>query len=181
MNNFDRFKHVQGQIAVRLTTLQAWEIDGIPPTKKLPHSLNQVRSWEDTDLGISKIGSPESFTTKHREHGATVKEIAEVLEVLIKRQRETKPIAPSLATQLKHERRRSGALKKTLENSANGYATITVQHEEASRDLRVTRQSLDSANARISDLERELKEVHRQRDKFSKSENVTQLRPPRST
>ena len=181
MNNLERFKHVQGQIAVRLTTLQAWEIDGIPPTKKLPHSLNQVRSWEDTDLGISRIGSPGSFTTKHPEHGASVKEIAEVLEVLIKRQRETKPRAPSLATQLKHERRRSAALKKTLENSANGYATVTVQLEETLRNYRVNRQSLDSAKATISDLVRELEKVRRQRDKFSKSENVTELCPRRST
>ena len=181
MNNRQRFEQVRGQIAVRLKILQRWRADGVPQDKDLPRSLNQVRCWDDPELGISSIGSAASFTTTHPEHGASVKEIAEVLEVLIKRQRETKPRAPSLATQLKHERRRSAALKKTLENSANGYATVTVQLEETLRNYRVNRQSLDSAKATISDLVRELEKVRRQRDKFSKSENVTELRPRRST
>ena len=181
VNNRHRFEQVQGQIAVRLEILQRWCAHGVPQDKELPRSLNQVRCWDDPELGISQIGSPASFTTKHPEHGASVAAIAEVLEVLVKRDRETKPKEPSLATQLKDERRRSAALKKMLENSADLYATFTVQNEETSRDLRITRQSLDSANARISDLERELEEVRGQPDKFSQSENVTQLRPRRST
>ena len=181
VNNHERLERVRTQIQLRLDTLHAWTCDGIPSAKQLPRSLNQVRCWEDPDLGISKIGSSGTFTTKHTEHGASVVAIAEVLEVLLKRDRETKPKEPSFATQLKDERRGSAALKKTLENAASGYAAMTVRLEETSRDLRVTRQSLDSANARISDLVRELEEVRRQPDKFSKSENVTPLRPRRST
>ena len=181
MNNQGRLERVRRQIELRLKTLQAWSCNGVPPGKELPRSLNHVRCWEDPDLGISKIGSPASFTTKHPEHGPSVKAIAEILEVLIKRQREATPRVRSLATQLKDERRRSAALKKTLENSANGYAAVTVQLEETLRNYRVNRQSLDSAKATISDLVRELEKVRRQRDKFSKSENVTKLRPRRST
>ena len=179
MNNQGRLERVRRQIELRLKTLQAWSCNGVPPGKELPRSLNHVRCWEDPDLGISKIGSPASFTTKHPEHGPSVKAIAEVLDVLIKRQRELKPKEPSLTTKLRDERRRSAAMKKILDNSANLYAAITVQFEEALRNIRVLRQSLDSANARISDLEREPEEFHRQGDKFSKSESVTQLRPRR--
>ena len=181
MNNLERFKHVQSQIAVRLTTLQGWTIEGIPPTKELPRSLNQVRCWEDPDLGISKIGSPGSFTTKHPEHGAAVKEIAALLEVLIKRQRESEPDEPSLATLLRDERKRSTDLKKMLEDSADLYVAITVALEETQRDLRVTRQSLESVTARHSESKQQIKELHRRLAQYSTSELVTDLHPRRSS
>ena len=180
MNNYQRFEQVRGQIATRLELLQRWRADGVPEGKILPRSLNQVRCWDDPELGISKIGSPASFTTTHPEHGASVKEISALLEALITRQRKREPDDANLATQLSHERKRSAALKKMLENSANLYATITVELEEALRDLRVTQQSLESLSARHSESKQENKELRRRLAKDSASELVTHLHPGRS-
>ena len=96
MNNRERGERVRRQIELRLDVLRDWSCNGVPPGQEVPPSLNRVRIWEDAELGISRIGSPTSFTTKHPVHGASVKEIDEVLAVLINRQIELKPNSPLL-------------------------------------------------------------------------------------
>ena len=177
MNNRERHEQVRGQIAARLELLQRWRADGVPEDRVLPRSLNQVRCWDDPDLGISRIGSPASFTTKHREHGASVRAIAEVLEVLLKREREAKPKEPSLASQLKDERRRSAALKKMFACAADQYAAIVVEFEEISRELRVTRQSLESVTAENSELRQEVRDRSRRLSQYSDSRRVAHIHP----
>ena len=181
MNNRERGDRVRHQIQLRLDTLRGWSSNGVPSGQEIPRSLNRVRLWEDPDLGISKIGSPSSFTTTHPEHGASIEEIASLLEVLVMRQREAEPDDTRLATQLGNERRRSAALKQMLQESANLYVAITVELEGAMRDLRVTRQSVEALTARNADVTRENGELRRRLAKYSTSELVTDLRPRRST
>ena len=181
MNNRERGERVRHQIQLRLDTLRGWSSDGIPNGQELPRSLNQVRCWDDPAVGISKIGSPGSFSTKHPEHGTSVRAIAEVLKVLLKRERETRPRDPSLATQLRDERRRTAGLKKTLENSADQYAAIAVEFGETSRDLRVTRQSLESVTAENSELRQKISERCRPRDRHSDSKVVAHINSRRTS
>ena len=181
MNNRDRGERVRRQMALRLELLQRWSAHGVPLDKALPRSLNQVRCWDDPELGISKIGSPASFTTKHPQHGASVKAIAEVLEVLLKRERETKPKEPSLVTKLKDARRLASAFKKMLARAADQYAAITVEHDETSRHLRVARQSLESVTAENSELRQKLRELSRRRPGHSDPERVAHINPRRTS
>ena len=170
-----------GRFSSELVTLRAWSRDGVPSGQTPRRSLNGVRCWEDPELGISRIGSPGSFTTRHPEHGVAVKAIAEVLEVLVKRERETKSREPSFATQLKDERRLSVALKKMLQDAADLHAAMTVELEGALRDLRVTRQSLESVTARNSELLKEAQGLRCSLARYSDSELVTDINSRRTS
>ena len=181
MNNCERRDRVRHQIQLRLDTLRGWSCNGLPPGQEVPSSLNRVRLWEDAELGISKIGSPATCSTTHPQHGAAVKAIADLLEGLLKRQRETRPREPSLATKLQDERRRSAALKKGFEACADQHAAMTVELDETSRDLRVTRQHLDSEKARNAELREELWELRRRLARHSDSELVTDINARRTS
>lgn len=70
------------RIERRLVVLRSWLADGMPMGKKFPSSLNAARLWDDEEIGMQPIRSPNDFTTTHSEHGRSVKEIGYLLTAL---------------------------------------------------------------------------------------------------
>lgn len=64
--------------------LQLWLDNGIPHDKldTLPRSLNEARKWQDADLGVYSIGSPNNFTTRHPDIGSDVEAIGALITKL---------------------------------------------------------------------------------------------------
>ena len=78
---------VAEQIARRKALLSEWLKNGIPPGKhgSLPRSLRAAREWNDAELGIAAIKSPNDFTKRHPVNGEQVRQIADLLEAIAKR------------------------------------------------------------------------------------------------
>jgi len=122
-------KTVAKRLERRLVVLQAWLADGIPVGKTLPRSLNAARRWEDDEIGIQPIRSPNEFTTTHAEHGKSVKQIGQLLTALDRRYgRPNEPAARSSPT-LKFDR---AAYDRALERAVSQW------HSE--RDQRLVEQ-----------------------------------------
>ena len=131
---------------------------------------------DDPNLGISKIGSQGSLTTTHSEHGASVTEIAALVEVLIKRQPKHEADETRLAKQLAHERKYSAALKKMLKDPADVYVAMSVELEEKTRLIRVTLQSLEAVTAKNRDLNMKIQELGPKPANHSISDRIASLR-----
>ena len=155
MNNTNRAGALRQKFLVRLEILERWRDEGIPEGYNVPNSLNKVRNWEDASLGIPRIGSPSSFTTSHSKYGGQVKKIAKILEEL-NRSKKKKPRKNSSTQLLHQEREKLGHYEKALVEAANQYAVVTVNLKEAQRDLRIARQSLESADDEIKQLKSQL-------------------------
>ena len=177
MNNRERSERVRRQIRIRLETLRKWSSDGVPAGQALPGSLNQLRRWEAPALRICPIGSSSTFTTTHPEHGPSVRKLSEILDALIKRQRASQPDETSAVRRLAEERARVATLRKMFEDSADLYAKLTVELDEALRDLRVTRQSYEALQAKVSEFRQDNHDLRRRLARYSNSEVVTDLRP----
>ena len=177
MNNRERSEGVRRQIRIRLETLRKWSSDGVPASQALPGSLNQLRRWEAPALGICPIGSSGSFTTTHPEHGPSVRKLSELLDALIERQRASQPDETSLVRGLAQERARVATLRNMFEDPADRYARLTVELDEALRDLRVTRQSLEASQAKVSELREHNRDLRRRLAAYSNSEIVSDLHP----
>ena len=76
---------VEQRIERRLTVLREWLREGIPSGKRIPTTLNDARSWNDPDLGIAPISSPNEFTQTHPFLGERVRDIAGLLTALRRR------------------------------------------------------------------------------------------------
>ncbi len=78
---------VADRIKQRKIVLAQWLKEGIPIGKRrgLPSSLRAARDWNDPELGIVRIASPNEFSQKHPVHGADVREIARLLTEIAKR------------------------------------------------------------------------------------------------
>ena len=83
--NFKQRQTVKQRIERRLEVLRAWLREGIPAGKAIPKNLTAVRLWEDADLRISPIVSPNEFTTTHHLHGPLVYDTAGLLTSLKRR------------------------------------------------------------------------------------------------
>jgi hypothetical protein len=66
----------------RVEVLRDWLRNGIPAGKTIPSSLTGARQWEDLDLEIAPIVSPNEFTTTHPVFGSKVRDIAGLLTEL---------------------------------------------------------------------------------------------------
>lgn len=73
---------LQSRIQRRLDVLVEWQRKGIPPGKMAPRSLRGARDWNDPELDIVPIPSPNDFTTTHNIYGDLVKDIAGLLTSL---------------------------------------------------------------------------------------------------
>lgn len=68
---------VQSRVKRKREVLALWIRDGVPPEKleSLPSSLTEARNWEDRDLGIWAIKSPNDFLLTHEVWGSDIKAI----------------------------------------------------------------------------------------------------------
>jgi hypothetical protein len=76
---------VKQRIERRISVLRGWLRDGIPAGKAVPSSLTAAREWDDEELGIQRISSPNEFTTTHPQHSQLVRDVAGLLTELKKR------------------------------------------------------------------------------------------------
>jgi hypothetical protein len=65
------------RIARKRHILESWVKDGVPVEKLngMPRSLRDARPWQDTELGLYAIGSPNDFTKTHPLWGDDVSNI----------------------------------------------------------------------------------------------------------
>ncbi|WP_419830334.1 hypothetical protein [Methylobacterium sp.] len=131
---------IEQRLERRLEVLREWHREGIPAGKTIPKDLKAARTWEDPDLGILSIGSPNEFTSTHHVHGPRVKDIAALLTALKKRfgRPVTKSMAQGSEIATKFDRR---AFDRQVE------AMVSQWHTE--RDLRLQeKRRADAAEAR---------------------------------
>ena len=76
---------IENRIERRLEVLREWLREGIPAGKLIPKSLAEARAWEDAELGIVAIVSPNEFTTTHPTFGARVRDVGGLLTALKKK------------------------------------------------------------------------------------------------
>lgn len=131
---------VKQRIERRLEVLREWHREGIPSGKHFPRSLTDARLWEDADLNIMPIASPNEFTTTHHLHGRLIQDVAALLTELKKRfDRPSKTrLKKSSAAAAKYDTKAS---EQQLE------AAVSQWHTE--RDLRLNeKKRVESAEAR---------------------------------
>lgn len=138
LNARPRLQPVAQRIERRLDVLREWLRDGIPMGKSVPESLNAARLWEDDDLGIQPIKTPNEFTTTHFDHGKDIRDIQGLLTAL--RVRYGRPKRPSsrASAVAKFDRK---AFDRALEASVSQWQTE--RHQRLQEKTRA-----DSAEAR---------------------------------
>jgi len=124
----------------RLDLLRSWRRDGVPKNKQVPGSLKEARIWQDAELGIVPISSPNEFTTTHHLHGNLVREIASLLTAL--RRPFTRPKA-------KGRQKKSGSLEKYDRKAFDRELEVVVSQWQTERDQRLRQERrADAAEAR---------------------------------
>jgi len=138
-NNTDR-ESVENRIERRLEVLRNWLESGVPAGKSFPRSLAEARKWEDEELEILPIASPNEFTTTHCLHGRSVRDIGGLLTELKKRYDRPKrsSLKRSVNPKEKFDRK---AFDRQLETA------ISQWHSERDKHLHQKRRA-DSADAR---------------------------------
>ena len=131
---------VMARIERRLFVLNAWLAEGIPAGKDFPKNLKAVGAWDDDELGIVRIGSPNEITTTHPLHGEKMLEILGLLKDLEKKYaRPRKKVAPN----------RKGAQRDFDRAAFDSAIQAAVDQWHMQRDLHlVEKKRADSATAR---------------------------------
>lgn len=131
---------VENRIKRRSDLLREWLRDGVPADKTIPKSLRAAREWEDSDLYIKPIASPNEFTTTHAIHGSAVRDIAELLTALKKRfDRPSEASPKQLTSEVKKFDRKA--------NDKQLQTVVSQWHAERDEKLKEKRRA-DSAEAR---------------------------------
>jgi hypothetical protein len=131
---------VEERIERRLDVLREWLRDGIPAGKIVPKSLNAARTWNDPEIGIMPIASPNEFTSTHNLHGNLVRDVAGLLTALKKRLDKPQYTvkSPSIASASKFDRK---SFDRQLE------VAVSQWHAERDQHLQEKRRA-DAAEAR---------------------------------
>jgi hypothetical protein len=136
----DRPQTVLERILRRKAVLNQWLREGVPAHKmaSIPRSLREARDWDDPELGIVPIGSPNDFTKNHVAHGQHVNSIAVLLDDLKRKYSPPdKPARPSRPVADDDRKKLQGALTEAVS-----------QWHAARADGLAERQRADGAEAR---------------------------------
>ena len=175
MNNLERREHVHRQLERRREVLAEWAkigVSSLPEGSSVPGSLNQVRLWENPRLGISRIGSPSSFTTTHRVHGAVVRDIDRLLgELAGQRAAQVK----GKKTRVAKHKRRLAVLESSILGAASRYAVLSAELDETRLQLRVAEQSVAAFKAENVELRIEVRNLKTELARRSASGTVTPI------
>ena len=140
VNNSERQAFVKEQLELRLRVLESWLENAPPDGPQIPTSLNQMRQWDNPDLGIVPIGSSATVTTTHRTHGGLVSRIAKVLAALAA-QRSSRPARKKRAAA--ERKRQLAAQTRMLTAAANQFVVTSARLHEVTLELRLARQQID--------------------------------------
>lgn len=130
---------VEQRIERRLEVLREWLRNGVPVGRSIPKNLKAVRIWEESELRIQPIASPNEFTTTHRLHGPLIRDIAGILTELKKRYKQPARAQPKASTSVEKFDRK--AFERQLE------AVVSQWHSERDQRLSQERRA-DAAEAR---------------------------------
>lgn len=152
---------VKDRIERRIAVLSEWVEMGVPLEKRcsVPLSLRAARDWQDAELEITRIASPNEFSQKHPIHGVGVREIARLLTELNKKSQSPKAplIAPSSATKAFDKRE----AKRQLEQ-------VVSQWHSAQHSREAEQKRAESAERRAKIIERENAELRRRLTAYEK-------------
>lgn len=135
-----RNQSIAERIARRLDLLRSWRRDGIPQNKQVPKNLKEARIWQDAELGIASISSPNEFTTTHQLHGNDVREIASLLTALRR---------PTTRPKVKGRPKKSGSQEKFDRKAFDRQLERVASQWQTERDQRLRQERrADAAEAR---------------------------------
>ena len=177
MSNLERRERLHRQIEQRRKVLAEWAKIGVsklPEGTRVPRSLNQVRLWDEPRLGISRIGSPSSFTLKHQVHGTAVRAIAGSLSQLAAQRPEQ---GKAKRTRGAKRKRRVAALKSSLTGAANRYAVLSAELHETKLRLRVAEQGFATRSRESDELRAEVRQLKAALAQRSASGDVISIDP----
>ena len=154
---------VRQRIQRRLEVLDAWLNNGVPTGKSVPETLTAARLWEDSELGIAAISSPNEFTTTHHLHGDGVRSIQRRLSEL--RSRLKRPSKAAAPKKEKVETFDQAGFQRLLEISVSQWHAERDQRMQEAKRADVAearnellRQEVLQKEALISELRRQLTE-----------------------
>jgi hypothetical protein len=152
---------VEDRVKRRVKLLEKWTAEGVPQDRlrTLPTSLRDAREWDDIELGIEPISSPNEFTTTHPGWGSSVAKIGALLRGLHARNRppQRKKSSRQEATDSRGEVDRLTILLQRVTSqwhsarqAATKAAADAEYHEAVSEDLKgqLARKEEDLANVR---------------------------------
>jgi hypothetical protein len=147
---------LQSRVQRKREVLQQWLDHGIPYDKldSLPNSLTEAREWEDRELRIYAIGSPNSFTTRHAEVGGDVEAIRDLLT--------------KLKAKVKRPRRKSRSVPRN--------PAINVKDIERAMSALISQWHMAREDARKQRVRAELAEKHRDRAREETRAKEAELR-----
>lgn len=135
-----KHQSIAERIDRRLDLLRSWRHDGIPQNKQVPRNLKEARVWQDAELGIVPISSPNEFTTTHQLHGNDVREIASLLTALRR---------PTTRPKVKGRSKKSGSHEKFDRKAFDRQLGRVVSQWQTERDQRLRQERrADAAEAR---------------------------------
>ena len=135
-----KHQSIAERIDRRRDLLRSWQRDGVPKNKRVPRNLKEARIWQDAELGIVPISSPNEFTTTHPLHGNRVREVAGLLAAL------QRPITRPKA---KEREKKSVSLEKFDRKAFDRQLEIVVSQWQTERDKRLRQERrADAAEAR---------------------------------
>ena len=138
---------VEDRIRRRIEVLEEWMENGVPAGKDIPQGLRAAREWQDDELRIAPIASPNEFTRTHDRHGHLVSAVSTLLDQLNYRYKYPKKnrIKPK---ERADDRRQMAHLQKQLESAVSQW------HTERDAHLREKKRA-DAAEAHRSIIETE--------------------------
>jgi RecG-like helicase len=148
-----RRDRAQENIRKKILLLEEYSTTGVPDGRFVPKNMAQFRQWEDEDLELRKIGSPN---TLDRLHNQSLKLRAEELikQLLMKRRRKESDAQET--DRLRSERNLNKQLIQDLANQLHSSEQRRIQSEQ--REGRVSKR-LEEANLKIGELTRQLRVV----------------------
>lgn len=139
-SNAARPPSVKERIERRLEVLRDWLKEGVPTGKVVPPSLTVAREWNDPELGIIPISSPNEFTTTVK--CPNRKLVADVKGLLTElRKRYSKPARAAARRSAQTEKFDRRAYDRLLEEATSQW------HSERDQRLQEKKRA-DSADAR---------------------------------
>jgi hypothetical protein len=142
---------IEGKIEV--LERYASDIEAIPEGAYVPKNLAGFRLWEDEDLGLEKIGSPNTIDVPH--NAGLKKRALELIEKLAKK-KDRKERRGKIVAALRAEIKSLGRLVRELTNQLHATRETLVRSQQSERRLQNRNDELARENG---ELRRQLRTV----------------------
>ncbi|MGO8489796.1 hypothetical protein ACC757_23720 [Rhizobium ruizarguesonis] len=165
------------QIDLRFSYLTQLENGTVRPDdwNKVPRSLTGIAEWDAPELGIKRIGSPNTFSGNHPRYGITVKKIG----ALLKKIDERHPLRPPAEsyTSFKVKLERSTSRERELEQQLGSLLAELHVHRQDEEDRAV---ASDQKAMQVRNMAERLiqQETEIQRLRQGKHSRGTELKEP---